>query len=847
MAERGPYAEGAGHYLETGWTAPFPILPGEKSPPETNYTGYKAPESIDRKTITGWVNSRPNWNIALHLPDTIVGIDVDHYDKPDEKHPGQVIHKVGGEHLDDLQDQLCALPATFRSSARSDAPRSGIIFYRIPRGLHLCSNLSDSIEVVRTGHRYAVAWPSTRNDLPGAVYQWYDKNNQLMTRPPKVEDLPDLPDKWIEYMTATGEGPEERKLRWGTGERPSEDNEPASAEAASWRRAFCGGKEDSYCRAVENTLKAAQKKLQGIEASKGRYETARDYCLGLERLAGEGHLGVRNALIQLKNSYYESVRGEKRDPTEWRRFLDRGYEKVMIANSKDAEGNWIVEQHAPGECPNKDQDFVDHCLANGGTDLHNAEMVFEYFGSEIALAEPLAGEKDSNNWYVFDGEVWRQDTSRYYLAKKITATSYELAQRASQIEDADLRKKMDAPVNRMQSSNGKRACLDQMSQVDSVNVVDRRKFDAQPFLFNHPTGTLELRSGGEVNREFRAEDMLTKRCATVYDVNAPVPKEWSAFIKRAVGGDRELAQFLQRACYASLTGSTRDKCFINLFDDQVGNTGKTGFMEIIGKVIGTDYSSDLDQETFVLTNGPKGIRSDLAMMLGKRMVMANEMDGDARLNVPLMKKLTAGTGDFTFELKYVNQFSAPMTFTIWMDGNQKPRVSSEHAPLFARWKLVPFTNEIPFEQREEGWVERMLSTPGFKSGVLNWMLKGHTWHELGIGSCAAVEAAQEVARKEGDLFLDFWETRKIEFTGNHGDFVGAKEIYDEMMVWWAEHHSQSMNPPHARKLAEAMKQHGAEQIGGPTSDQARWGKDVRDRKWHGIKFGGIRIKNDARN
>ncbi len=191
-----PFASGAPKYLERGWNAPFPLPAGKKFPPPKGVTGYDA-EDPSRDQVIQWMKDRPGANIALHLSDSVIGFDVDNYVKGD-------IEKTGFDQIVELQDELGALPPTWRSSARNDG-LSGIYFYRIPEGKDWPSQLGDSIEIIRKGHRYAVVWPSVREDLDGTAYHWYafdDAAPLSGNRTPAVADLPELPARWIEHLLA---------------------------------------------------------------------------------------------------------------------------------------------------------------------------------------------------------------------------------------------------------------------------------------------------------------------------------------------------------------------------------------------------------------------------------------------------------------------------------------------------------------------------------------------------------------------------------------------------------------------------------------------------------------------
>src|SRR5690606_17877451 len=115
------YAEAAGLYYQAGWRGVLPLPPGQKIPPPKGTTGHSGlwPSWPD---IQAWADENPTGNIALRLPNTVVGIDVDHYEE-----------KRGGDTLAEAERRWGALPPTVRSTARIDGI-SGIRLFRIEAG-----------------------------------------------------------------------------------------------------------------------------------------------------------------------------------------------------------------------------------------------------------------------------------------------------------------------------------------------------------------------------------------------------------------------------------------------------------------------------------------------------------------------------------------------------------------------------------------------------------------------------------------------------------------------------------------------------------------------------------------
>ena len=189
------YGRAAGLYGNAGWPGVLPLpYRGKKNPP----SGFTGREGVDPSPmdVHDWVEHRANGNIALRLPKTIIGIDVDDYGG-----------KNGLETIKEYERELGDLSPTWRSTSRSG--RSGIRLYRVPPDAapHGWKDLREgSVETISHGFRYAIVWPSLHRDT-GETYRWIDDAaEEIVEGVPVIGGLPDaptlplLPDAWIKHL-----------------------------------------------------------------------------------------------------------------------------------------------------------------------------------------------------------------------------------------------------------------------------------------------------------------------------------------------------------------------------------------------------------------------------------------------------------------------------------------------------------------------------------------------------------------------------------------------------------------------------------------------------------------------
>jgi hypothetical protein len=255
-----PYREQALTYALAGWPGVLPLPAREKSPVPTGYTG-KSGEYTDLNKVAEWVSGpRGDGNVALRMPSTVVGIDVDAYGS-----------KVGWASFKELLERCGDLPATWCSTSRDDG-KSGIRFYQIPEGTGWRKAHSpEHIDIIRAAHRYAVVWPSIHPE--GRQYRWIDPDGALTTEPPQPEWLPELPTEWLEELfppeeqrrelpafAGTLQGPPDmstRSIREVTFNQPAPEVEHQAAYATNGPSPYVTGEavsEEYFETTVEATL-----------------------------------------------------------------------------------------------------------------------------------------------------------------------------------------------------------------------------------------------------------------------------------------------------------------------------------------------------------------------------------------------------------------------------------------------------------------------------------------------------------------------------------------------------------------------------------------------------------------
>lgn len=306
-----PYRDAALNYLEAGWEGVLPLPAGAKWPPPNQYTGRNNPDP-DTDTIIQWLQNH-NGNIALRLPDTVIGIDVDAYGT-----------KEGATTFQLLELELGYLPPTWRITSRDDGI-SGIRLYRAPAGLKWPSIFGKDIECIRREHRYAVAPPSQHPN--GGTYRWINPNGiDHIGTPPSPQDLPELPYEWVKHFTHN------RQDTTTSHNQLTIEQHTAIANAINT--------EGQPCAQVQELMQEFSDIMDGNKGS--RHDACLAFTLKLVSLGARGHAGVKETIDICEHIFTTIIgldRGTDTAKTEWRNLINGAIARNPEIDPEPCTGN----------------------------------------------------------------------------------------------------------------------------------------------------------------------------------------------------------------------------------------------------------------------------------------------------------------------------------------------------------------------------------------------------------------------------------------------------------------------------------------------------------------------------
>jgi len=417
------------------------------------------------------------------------------------------------------------------------------------------------------------------------------------------------------------------------------------------------------------------------------------------------------------------------------------------------------------------------------TEMRIAERLVDRHGDSLRYAYGLG-------WLSWVGTHWERDTGANVdvLAKETVRSIYgELGR----IENAKARTQAFTQLRGFETYhklNGVRslAASDQRIRIEATNL------NTDAWLFNTLTGTVDLRTGAL--RPHRPVDLISKVAPVRYDPDAKCDL-WQRFLCRVMANDDALIGYLQKFCGLCLTGDISEQCFWLLYGS--GQNGKSVFLDTVLSVLG-DYASKAPPDLLLLRRGDAH-PTELADLMGKRLVITSETAEGRRLNCSLMKELT---GDETLRARFMRQdfFGFTRTHKTALVTNHKPRISDDTLSTWRRVRVVPFTVRIPDNEIDTSLAGKLRDE---WPGILAWAVRGCLkWQADGLHEPEAIIEATDTYRAEEDVLQPFLDDKCVLRPGQ----TSRADIWRSYTEWSKDSHER--HTLGRKGLYERLRAHG---------------------------------------
>ncbi|WP_354136539.1 phage/plasmid primase, P4 family [Bradyrhizobium sp. LB11.1] len=314
---------------------------------------------------------------------------------------------------------------------------------------------------------------------------------------------------------------------------------------------------------------------------------------------------------------------------------------------------------------------------------------------------------------------------------------------------------------------------------------DQKLFDADNYLLNTPTGTIDLRTGA-VNPHNPTDHItnITNAAPT------PVSDRWKTFVSQIARNDQETAKTLQLMLGAALSGAIEEHWIGFLWGN--GRNGKSALIEAIAYALG-DYAKQVPSEVFA-SNRHEQHPTGLTTLMGGRFTFANEVKEGTYFDTSVLKTVS---GDQTIEARYMqgNFFSFKRTFKLFLIGNDLPQIRTQDIAIRSRLKIVPF--RANFAGREDRELPMKLRADA--GAVLQWLLDGHrAWIEAGKRLIVSGEIERATtAYFNSQSTPEMWLSERAEIirpdVRDNNKLPTAGTLYNDYVTWKRERGEQPIS------------------------------------------------------
>lgn len=756
-----PFHSCAQDYIDKGWGV-LPLPRRRKEYPPVGFTG-RAGKFAEDDDLIRWLNDAQytEGNIAIRVGNVLVikgvryeviGIDVDN-------HSG----KPGVRDLARLEKKYGRLPDTWISSSRDDGI-SGIRFYLVPYGYGFKGKASDSIDIVQRVHRYAVVYPSWHPDTK-TQYFWYKPGKRpegqgFTLEIPSADQLPLLPDGWIDYLTANRQNDDQ-----GYGI----DLDSSPEEIQAWRKACfpkpIEGVPGGMCPLMKRVL---DRQIEKLEQGSSNHDKLTAAHWSMISLAAEGHSGYRAAVEEYEAVWFKDIIGKNKRPAqqvkrEMVRSLAGTFRKLKAkAEAFKEQGFQFFSSEL---CVMDDREMPKMEQSEDGPWIYRVPLLqkeidpIEYQRNDVSQANHFIDRvldnvhylSDYNGWIIYDGTTWHLDDFKHirdlfdravvqFNARKAKSINNKMIQYLKKpgTSDTDVEfKKLEAERNRLnkiadtyrnlprikaalecsQSIPGVAMKYSQLNWDTTVLAMPNGKV----LKLDEPSSKPDRKALGYRVIPNRKEFFTTYTTAVGYVGTKGLSEHeqflWTDYLNKFLP-DLHYRRFVQKALGYLLIGGNPEKLALFLVGQR--NTGKSTILQAIQGALG-DYGATF-QPNSVFKDSSGGTNPELGNLLHKRGIFSSE-SGSQRIYANPLKRNTGGD-KISVTRKYANdQIIGVPHFVPVVATNQSPTIDDADEALIKRILVCPFETAVD-ETTNDKRFDVVLERDG-RPAVFNWLVQGY--------------------------------------------------------------------------------------------------------------------------
>jgi putative DNA primase/helicase len=421
--------------------------------------------------------------------------------------------------------------------------------------------------------------------------------------------------------------------------------------------------------------------------------------------------------------------------------------------------------------------------------LRMAERFIDEHGNVLRFVHGLG-------WHEWDGTRWLMDEQRVDMSYAVETVKTAL--RELEELSGDERDDLYKDVRKSESASGLEGLLKIASSRPPLSTGSKQ-LDADPYLFNTPTGTVHLLNS-TVEPCSRA-DLITKVAGAGLEDDDQDEgddggaQEFIDFLERILP-DEDVRAFVQRLFGYAMLGKVTEHV-MPIFTG-TGANGKGTLRDAVMAAFG-DYAIEVDPA--ILMESKHERHGAFKMRLrGARLTFCSETEKGKRFAEATMKRLVGGD-PIEANLMHKNPITFDPSHTLIMLTNHLPAVSGDDPAVWRRILVVPFDVVIPEEERDGSLPDRLRKAA---PAVLAWAYEGWLDYQEqgGLNPPEIVRVRTQEYQAASDVLGRFLEERTI---ANQHATVRARELFNAWIAWC---HASGEQPGTEKAFSESLANRG---------------------------------------
>ncbi len=341
-------------------------------------------------------------------------------------------------------------------------------------------------------------------------------------------------------------------------------------------------------------------------------------------------------------------------------------------------------------------------------------------------------------WYIWRGTHWVRDESKATFDAIRQSCRLDLGLALIGITKEGDRKRIRERLGGAATI----AAVERLASADRVHAITSDVLDANPWLLNTPTGTVDLRTGRLQPHDPR--DLCTKVTAATPSGDCPM---FLRVLERALPDPRE-RDYLQRFVGYMATGVIKEHVVALAYG--TGANGKSLIFNAIKHAFG-DYALTLGSEVLMESHNDRH-PTEIAVLRGARMALCSEVDSGRRWNETRVKRLSGGD-PITARLISRDPFEFQPSHKLVLLANAKPGIRIVDEAIRRRIHLIEFRVTIPEAERDASLPEKLKTEA---SGILAWAITGCLdWQAGGLQPPDSILAATATYLDREDVIAEW--------------------------------------------------------------------------------------------